>query len=138
MDGLLARQKAIEKKLAARHLKKGGLVLYDLSSSYFEGHHCPLAKLGYSREGKRHKPQVNYGRLTDRRGCPVAVSVYPGNVSDAKMLLPQVERLGRDFGLEEVVWVGDRGGSGRCLSRSCASIQAFPGSPCSRAGRFAV
>lgn len=109
MDWLLARQGAIEKKLAARHLEHGALALYDLSSSYFEGSHCPLAKIGYSRDGKRNKPQVNYGLLTDRRGCPVAVSVYPGNVSDAKTLLPQVLKLKTDFGLEEVVLVGDRG-----------------------------
>lgn len=80
MDWLLARQGAIEKKLSARHLEHGALALYDLSSSYFEDGHCPLAKIGYSRDGKRNKPQVNYGLLTDRRGCPVAVSVYPGNV----------------------------------------------------------
>lgn len=109
MDWLLARQGAIEKKLAARHLDEGALALYDLSSSYFEGSHCPLAKIGYSRDGKRNKPQVNYGLLTDRRGCPVAISVYPGNVSDAATLLPQVMKLKSDFGLDEVVLVGDRG-----------------------------
>jgi hypothetical protein len=109
MDWLLARQAGIEKKLAARHLGVGDVALYDLSSSYFEGHCCPLAKLGYSRDGKRGKPQVNYGLLTDRRGCPVAVSVYEGNVSDPQTLLPQVLRLKRDFGIEQVVLVGDRG-----------------------------
>jgi transposase len=109
MDWLYARQEAIEKKLAARHLDNGALALYDLSSSYFEGAHCPLAKIGYSRDGKRNKPQVNYGLLTDRRGCPVAVSVYPGNEGDAKTLMPQVLKLKADFGLEEVVLVGDRG-----------------------------
>jgi transposase len=109
MDWLLERQGAIEKKLAARHLEEGALALYDLSSSYFEGSHCPLAKIGYSRDGRRNKPQVNYGLLTDRRGCPVAVSVYPGNVGDAATLLPQVIQLKTDFGLNEVVLVGDRG-----------------------------
>lgn len=109
MDWLLVRQAAIEKRLAARHLERGALALYDLSSSYFEGTHCPLAKIGYSRDGKRNKPQVNYGLLTDRRGCPVAVSVYPGNVGDAKTLLPQVVKLKADFGIDEVVLVGDRG-----------------------------
>ena len=109
MDWLLARQGRIEKKLAARHLGHGALALYDLSSSYFEGTHCPLAKLGYSRDGKRGKPQVNYGLLTDRRGCPVAVSVYPGNVGDATTLVPQVVKLKADFGIDEVVLVGDRG-----------------------------
>lgn len=109
MDWLLARQGRIEQKLAARHLRAGALALYDLSSSYFEGTHCPLAKLGYSRDGKRGKLQVNYGLLTDRRGCPVAVSVYAGNVGDATTLAPQVTRLRQDFGLEQVVLVGDRG-----------------------------
>jgi len=76
MDWLLERQDAIERKLAARHLKSGGLVLYDLSSSYFEGKTCPLAAFGKDRDGKKGKLQVNYGLLTDRRGCPVAVSVH--------------------------------------------------------------
>lgn len=109
MDWLLAHQGTIEKKLAKRHLGKDDVALYDLSSSYFEGRCCPLAKLGYSRDGKRGKLQVNYGLLTDRRGCPVAVSVYEGNVSDPQTLLPQVLRLKSDFGIEQVVLVGDRG-----------------------------
>ena len=109
MDWLLARQGAIQKKLAARHLSAGGLVLYDLSSSYFEGTTCPLAKLGYSRDGKKGLLQVNYGLLTDARGCPVAVSVYEGNVADSQTLLPEVQRLRQDFGIEQLVMVGDRG-----------------------------
>ena len=109
MDWLLERQGAIEKKLAARHLGEGSLVLYDLTSSYFEGTTCPLAKLGHNRDGKKGKLQVNYGLLTDRRGCPVAVSVYDGNTSDPKTLLPQVEKLKTDFGIETLVLVGDRG-----------------------------
>ena len=109
MDWLLARQEAIQKRLAARHLQAGSMVLYDLSSSYLEGRHCPLAKLGYSRDGKKGKLQVNYGLLTDRRGCPVAVSVYPGNTADAATLMPEVSRLREIFGLGEVVLVGDRG-----------------------------
>ena len=109
MDWLLKRQERIEKKLAARHLENGGLALYDLTSSYFEGETCPLAKRGYSRDGKKGTLQVNYGLLTDRRGCPVAVSVYPGNTGDAKTLLPAVTKLREDFGLDTVVMVGDRG-----------------------------
>jgi hypothetical protein len=109
MDWLLGRQRAIEKKLAARHLGEGSLVLYDLSSSYFEGTTCPLAKRGHNRDGKQGKLQVNYGLLTDRRGCPVAVSVYDGNTNDAKTLMPQVEKLTKDFGIEMLVLVGDRG-----------------------------
>ena len=109
MDWLLERQARIEKKLAARHLSAGGLVLYDLSSSYFEGTTCPLAKLGYSRDGRRGTLQVNYGLLTDARGCPVAVSVHEGNVADSQTLMPAVQRLRQDFGIEQWVMVGDRG-----------------------------
>ena len=109
MDWLATRQEYIEKKLAARHLKKGGLVLYDLSSSYFEGVTCPLAALGHNRDGKAGKLQVNYGLLTDSRGCPVAVSVFKGNTGDPKTLLPQVKKLQESFALDELVLVGDRG-----------------------------
>ena len=109
MDWLLARQDTIQKKLATRHLSQGGLVLYDLSSSYFEGSCCPLAKLGYSRDGRRGLLQVNYGLLTDARGCPVAVSVYEGNVADSQTLMPEVKRLREEFGIEQMVLVGDRG-----------------------------
>jgi hypothetical protein len=109
MDWLLERQGAIERKLAARHLKEGSLALYDLSSSYFEGTHCPLAKIGHDRDGKKNKLQVNYGLLTNQAGCPVAVSVYEGNTGDAKTLMPQVKKLREEFGLEQVVLVGDRG-----------------------------
>ena len=109
MDWLLAGQDRIQKKLAARHLKEDALVLYDLSSSYFEGVQCPLAKLGYSRDGKRGTLQVNYGLLTDDRGCPVAISVYEGNTSDSTTFVPQVKRLREEFGIHSMVMVGDRG-----------------------------
>ncbi len=109
MDWLLERQGLIERKLAARHLSEGALALYDLSSSYFEGTHCPLGKIGHDRDGKKNKLQVNYGLLTTRAGCPVAVSVYEGNTGDAKTLMPQVAKLREEFGLEHVVLVGDRG-----------------------------
>lgn len=109
MDWLLERQRAIQKKLAARHLSEGAFALYDLSSSYFEGRCCPLAKIGYSRDGKRNTPQVNYGLLTTRAGCPVAISIYDGNTADASTLLPQVSQLREDFGLERLILVGDRG-----------------------------
>ena len=108
-DWLLVRQDAVQKKLAARHLSAGGLVLYDLSSSYFEGSCCPLAKLGYSRDGKKGLLQVNYGLLTDARGCPVAVSVHAGNVADSQTLMPEIKRLREGFGIEQLVMVGDRG-----------------------------
>src|SRR6202453_1642313 len=109
MDWLLERQEFIEKRLAARHLSEGALALYDLSSSYFEGHSCPLAKIGYSRDGKRNTPQVNYGLFTNRAGCPVAISVYEGNTADASTLMPQVRQMREQFGLERLVLVGDRG-----------------------------
>jgi len=109
MDWLLVRQDAVEQKLAARHLRQGALVLYDLSSSYFEGSTCPLAKRGYSRDGRPGTLQVNYGLLTDARGCPVAVSVFEGNTSDSLTFLPAVQRVRERFGLAQVVMVGDRG-----------------------------
>jgi Transposase DDE domain len=109
MDWLLQRQGAIEKKLAARHLRSGGLVLYDLSSSYFEGLCCPLARYGHNRDGKRDKLQVNYGLVSAPGGCPVAISVYEGNTADASTLLPQVQRLREGFGIERLAIVGDRG-----------------------------
>ena len=109
MDWLLGRQRAIEKKLAARHLGEGSLVLYDVSSSYFEGTTCPLARFGHNRDGKKGKLQVNYGLLTDRRGCPVAVSVHEGNTGDPETLWLQLEKLRQDFRLQTVVLVGDRG-----------------------------
>ena len=109
MDWLLAGQRRIQNKLAARHLHEDALVLYDLSSSYFEGKTCPLAQRGYSRDGKKGKPQVNYGLLTDARGCPVAVSVYPGNTADPETLMPEIDRLRHDFGLAHLVMIGDRG-----------------------------
>jgi transposase len=109
MDWLLAGQDRIQKKLATRHLQEDSLVLHDLSSSYFEGSHCPLAKLGYSRDGKRGTLQVNYGLLTDDRGCPVAISVHAGNASDSTTFMPQVTRLREEFGIKRMVMVGDRG-----------------------------
>jgi transposase len=109
MDWLLTRQERIQQKLAVRHLHSGGLVLYDLTSSYFEGITCPLAKLGHNRDGKRGLLQVNYGLLTDARGCPVAVSVHEGNTADSKTFMPEVQRLRQSFGIERMVMVGDRG-----------------------------
>ena len=109
MDWLLDRQRKIEKKLAERHLHNDGLVLYDLSSSYVEGECCPLAKLGYSRDGKKGMLQVNYGLLTDERGCPVSVDVYPGNTTDAATLVPQAQKAREEFGIDRLVLVGDRG-----------------------------
>ncbi len=109
MDWLLDRQEDIESKLAGRHFEKNGLVLYDLTSSYFEGRTCPLAALGHNRDGKKGKLQVNYGLLTNRKGIPVAVSIFKGNTGDPKTLMPQVEKMRNTFGIKQFVMVGDRG-----------------------------
>lgn len=109
MDWLLERQVDIEAQLAKRHLEQGGLALYDLSSSYFEGTTCALAALGHNRDGKKGKLQVNFGLLTDTRGCPVSVSVFKGNVGDTTTLAPQIDKLRSKFHLQRFVVVGDRG-----------------------------
>jgi transposase len=109
MDWLLERQPAIEKKLAKRHLSDGALVLYDVTSSYYEGKTCPLARFGHDRDGKTGLPIIVYGALTDADGRPVAVQVYPGNTGDPKTVPDRVEALTKRFGLSRVVLVGDRG-----------------------------
>ena len=109
MDWLFERQESIEERLAKRHLANCGLVLYDITSSYFEGITCPLAMFGHNRDGKRGKLQVNYGLLTDDRGCPIAVSVFPGNILDHQTLMSQTEMMRDQFGIQTMVVVGDRG-----------------------------
>jgi hypothetical protein len=109
MDWLIARQERIERALARRHLEPGGLVLYDLSSSYLEGRCCPLAELGYSRDGRRGKLQINYGLTCSPAGRPVAIEVVRGAMHDDATLPSAVERLRQRFGIERVVFVGDRG-----------------------------
>jgi hypothetical protein len=108
LDWLHARQERIEKKLAARHLGEGSVVLYDVTSSSYEGHTCPLARFGHDRDEKG-KPIIVYGALTDHEGRPVALSVYPGNTGDPTTIPDQVEKLKERFGLERLVLVGDRG-----------------------------
>lgn len=109
MDWLVTRKPHIEKKLAKRHLHEGSRVLYDLSSSYVEGEACKLAAFGYNRDHKRGKKQINWGLMTDEDGRPIALSVYPGNTSDAGTLMPQVESLRDRFGIHQFILVGDRG-----------------------------
>jgi hypothetical protein len=109
LDWLLQRQPAIETALARRHLQNGTLVLYDVSSSYLEGRCCPLARRGYSRDGRRGTLQITYGLLCAPDGCPVAIEVFEGNTADPKTLATQVEKLRQRFGLDHVVLVGDRG-----------------------------
>jgi len=108
MDWLLKRQSRLEKKLAKRHLEEGSKVLFDVSSSSYHGHTCVLAVRGYNRDGEK-LPSIVYGLLTDSRGCPVAVDVYPGNTGDPATVPDQVEKLREHFGLKRVVLVGDRG-----------------------------
>jgi hypothetical protein len=109
LDWLLERQERIEDRLARRHLRDGELVLYDVSSSYFEGRTCPLARLGYSRDGKRGTRQIIYGLLCDRPGRPVAVEVFSGELHDDKTLPSQLTKLTARFGLQTVIVVADRG-----------------------------
>jgi len=109
LDWLRARQERIEQRLARRHLSDGELVLYDVSSSYFEGRTCPLAKLGYSRDQRRGTPQIVYGLLCDRPGRPIAVEVFTGELHDDKTLPTQLAKLKTRFGLKTVIVVCDRG-----------------------------
>lgn len=109
MDWLLTRQEQIEKKLSVRHLSEGSLVLYDVTSSYYEGRTCPLARFGHNRDKKKGKLIIVYGLLTDDVGRPIAVEVYPGNTGDPSTVPGQVEKLRERFGLNRVILVGDRG-----------------------------
>lgn len=109
MDWLLERKERIEKKLASIHLSEGSLVLYDVSSSYYEGSKCELACFGHNRDDKKGRLIIVYGMLTDGEGRPVAVEVYPGNPADPRTVPEQVDKLRNRFGLKEVVLVGDRG-----------------------------
>jgi hypothetical protein len=113
MDWLEARQGQIEKQLAARHLSPQAnpakMALFDLSSSWLEGAHCPLAARGYSRDGKKGRLQIEYGLLTDPQGRPVAVRVFPGNTGDPASFTAIVKVVRDKFGLEKMVMVGDRG-----------------------------
>ena len=109
MDWLLARQARVEAKLARRHLAEGALVLYDVTSTYFEGRTCPLAQFGHNRDGKRDKVQIVFGLLCNAEGCPVAVEVFNGHTGDPTTLAPQVQKLQERFGVERVVLIGDRG-----------------------------
>lgn len=109
LDWLRTRQPWIEKSLANRHLKGGATLLYDLTSSYFEGRRCPLARFGYSRDGKRHRKQMVFGLLCASDGCPVAVQVFPGNTADPATMADQVQKVRHRFGIERVAFIGDRG-----------------------------
>ena len=109
MDWLTSRQREIEKKLAARHLRPGGIAMFDLSSSWVEGSQCELAAFGHSRDGRRGRKQIEYGLLTDPEGRPVAVEVFPGNTADPESFKTAITRVRQDFGIERLIMVGDRG-----------------------------
>ena len=109
MDWVLVRQEAIENALAARHLTNGTLVLYDVSSAAFEGHSCPLGKIGHARDGVKGRAQIVYGLLCSPAGIPIAIEVFEGNTADPKTLAVQIDKLKGRFGLTRVALVGDRG-----------------------------
>jgi hypothetical protein len=124
MDWLEARQTRIEQKLAHRHLGDGARVFYDGSSSFYEGHTCPLAQFGHDRDGKHGLPVIVYGVLTDAAGRPVAIEVYPGNTGDPTTVPEQVEKLRGRFGLSRVLLVGDRG---MLTETQLDTLRQFPG-----------
>jgi transposase len=124
MDWLLARQDRIEKKLGARHLSEGSLVLYDVTSSYYEGHSCPLARYGHDRDGKSGRPIIVYGLMTDGEGRPVAVEAYPGDTGDPSTVPDQAEKLRKRFERSRLVLVGDRG---MLTQTQIDKLRAYPG-----------
>ena len=109
MDWLYERQEQIERKLATRHLKDGGIVLYDVTNSFYEGKTCPLARYGHAKDGNKGLPVIAYGVITDEEGRPISVSVFPGNTGDASTVSEQTEKLRARFELNRIVLVGDRG-----------------------------
>lgn len=109
MDWLVERQERIENKLARKHLADGSLILYDVSSSFYTGKNCTLAKYGHNRDGKNGYPQIVYGLICNAEGCPVAVEVFAGNTHDTKTLTAQIQKVRERFGLKRIVFVGDRG-----------------------------
>ena len=109
LDWLVQRQDSIEQALAKKHLSEGTLCLYDVTSTYFEGECCPLAKRGYSRDHRPDRPQIVVGLLTNAQGCPVSVTVFPGNTADPSTLTRQLSHVTERFGLSRLVWIGDRG-----------------------------
>ena len=124
LDWLLKRQEAIETRLQGRHLDAEKVVLYDLTSTYMEGEHCPLTKRGYSRDGKPTKAQIEFGLLTTKEGVPLGIEAYPGNTGDPTTFPDQVAKIQRRFGEQDVVWVADRG---MLTSRQVAKLQEIKG-----------
>src|SRR3990172_4101565 len=141
LDWLLERQERIEARLARRHLGEGAHVLYDVSSSYFEGRSCPLLALGYSRDGRRGSLQIVYGLLCDREGRPVAIEVFPGGLHDDKTLPAQIEKLRARFGFTTLVLIVDRGMATKTNLETLAAaegvgwVTALKGAPGKKAGQ---
>ena len=126
MDRLLERQQAIQKTLASRHLQGGNLVLYDITSSYFEGEYeqSDLVSFGYNRDGKRGHEQIVVALLCSEKGCPVGVEVFSGNTQDASTVPDKIAEVQNQYGLKELIFVGDRG----MITRSvCEKIKGFEG-----------
>src|SRR5258708_27723961 len=113
MDWLEARQETVEQRLARRHLapeaNPARIAMFDLSSSWLEGSHCPLGARGYSRDGKKGKVQIEYGLLTDPDGRPVAIRVFSGNTGDPTAFTEIAGVVKNTFGLQKMIMVGDRG-----------------------------
>jgi transposase len=109
LDWLLEKQEKIEKQLATKQLESGTLVLYDVTDTYLEGNGCELLKYGYNRDKKKGKTQIVFGLLSSAKGCPIAVEVFEGNTSDSATLSGQIEKVRKGWGIENVVWVSDRG-----------------------------
>jgi transposase len=119
----------IEKQLAARHLAEGGIAMFDLSSSRVEGSHCELAAFGYSRDGKRGKPQIEYGLLADKDGRPVAVRVFPGSTAGPKAFPEAVDAVRGKFALQQMIMVGDRGMITSARIKDLRKTEGMRGSP---------
>ncbi|MFM6404113.1 MAG: tail length tape measure protein, partial [Microcystis sp.] len=109
LDWLLEKQEKIEKHLALKHLESGTLVLYDVTSTYLEGNGCELGKSGDNRDKKKGKTQIVFGLLCSAKGCPIAVEVFEGNTSYGATFIGQIEKVRKCWGIENVVWVSDRG-----------------------------
>ena len=129
MDWLFGRQDAVEAELARRHLREGGLAMYDLSSSWVEDTHCGLAARGYSRDGKKGREQIEYGLLTDEAGRPIAIRVFAGNTADPAAFRTAVDIVRDTFNLAELTLVGDRGMITNARIEAVKELGGCPGSP---------
>jgi transposase len=125
---LLGRQKAIQRTLASKHLQDGHLVLYDITSSYFEGacEHSGIVAFGYNRDKKRGHEQMVIGLLCSKEGCPIGVEVFPGNTKDASTVPEKIAELQREYGLKEVIFVGDRGMVTRSVAEKIKGVEGLP------------